>query len=312
MTKLRAAQDDFKRAEDLWKEHALPEVQYQKAIQTLDLMKAELRNETNAQAALLLLEAKDTLTRTQQLYKEHLISESDFQEAQLAYELASLRASGDRNHIASLETQTLLKAAEAGLKRATQLYKDRLISEAAFQEAQLAYELVSLRASGDTDRIAFLENQLLLKAAEAHLKRADMLYKDKVISKRKFEEAELRVRTLKNRVQASSGGGPETTLEEAKIAVEEGSKLYQRKLIGEGEYKSIYQQILPAFNEAGGNDLRLEPIESLRGRASSATALVDVLTVGRKDGVVDEAAYDEAVRSLRTIQDELDRRKPAK
>jgi multidrug resistance efflux pump len=173
---LEQMQKDFARAEQLFiTDKVLTKAKYEEAKRALEMAKAELRNDSEAQAALILEWAQLDLDRAEKLYRENVITRAKLEQAQWMFDIATMRKTGNEAGIRALETRFSLVHAEDELRRATDLFNDRLVSEAELNRARLTVQLLRERlrvyASGDPFEMKLAEVKGVIEQASDFYKR---------------------------------------------------------------------------------------------------------------------------------------------
>jgi beta-lactamase regulating signal transducer with metallopeptidase domain len=181
---LEQAQLDFARASELFKDHVIPEAKYNEVKRQLELIKADLRNDTNARNSLILEAAKEDLERSQELFRDHVISEEKLREQQANFEMAKARTLGDQNAIRLVETRIALRKAEDDLKIATALFKDRVIPENKLNRAKFLVRTLESRLRAYTTGDDF---ELRMDGARRLIEQASDFYKRHLISDAEYK-----------------------------------------------------------------------------------------------------------------------------
>jgi beta-lactamase regulating signal transducer with metallopeptidase domain len=176
LVSLEQKQKDFARAEQLFiTDKVLTRTKYEEAKRALEMVKAELRNDTEAQLSLVLEGAKQDLDRAKELYRQNILPKARLEEAQARYEIARLRATGDLSGLRAAETRLSLVRAESELRRATDLYNDRILTEAELNRTRLTVQLLKeelgVYASGDAFDIKIYEVRRVIEQASDFFKR---------------------------------------------------------------------------------------------------------------------------------------------
>jgi len=149
------AEDDFRRASVLFKDHIISEDAYNQAKERLDLVKAEINfDPAEAETARRLRtaevqyrQAEDDFRRASELFKERIVSQSTFEAAKqkvdtLEYELARVKAS-QTNLPPVQRIGAQLQVAQRGLESLRSAHKDGLVTDEDYERAKKTVELLT-------------------------------------------------------------------------------------------------------------------------------------------------------------------------
>jgi hypothetical protein len=135
--RLRAAENEFKRASTLHDEKLISEGEYTKAKMTLELARAELSGEPKEAARIRVRAAEESLKLAKLRREAGLMSEGEYRKIETDLELARAELAGDPTEMARIR----VRAAERALEMSTALRDNGMISEGEHQKAVLALEL---------------------------------------------------------------------------------------------------------------------------------------------------------------------------
>lgn len=173
---LEQMQKDFAHAEQLFIiDKVLTKAKYEEMKRALELVKAELRNDSEARATLILEGAKQDVDRAMSLYRQNRIHKTQLEEAQTMFDIAKLRVTNDQAGLKAAETRLSLVRAENELRRLTDFYSDRVLTEAELNRAKLTVQVLRERlrvyASGDAFEIKMTEMKGVIEQASDFFKR---------------------------------------------------------------------------------------------------------------------------------------------
>lgn len=132
----------------------------------------------------------------------------------------------------SIAAVELCQAKEA-FRRASSHYKEKLIGEAAFQEAKFKLDLLKARLKGDPAETA----RITLEFAVQKLNRISALQSQNLVSVYEVKKAKDRIELLKAELAADQSAVSRLQLLQAKEEFERVGKLYEQKLVSEREYQ---------------------------------------------------------------------------
>ena len=244
---LEQAQADFAQASQLFlKDQVIPKAKYNEVKRRLELIKADLRNDTNARNSLILEAAKEDLERSQELFRDHVISEAQLREQEANFEIAQATTLGDQNAIRLVQTRVALRKAEDDLKIATALFNDRVIPETKLNRARSLVRMLESRlrayATGD-------DFEMRMDGAKALIEQASDFYKRHLISDAEYKSIYSTIMpTLSEAVTGPRNQRESIDLLRAKLRRSEArfellSNAWKQSLIDEESYRDAQQEV---------------------------------------------------------------------
>jgi len=215
---LRPAEDNLKRATDLYKDHIIPDNAFKRAEREVELLKAEIQRKDGSvrqvQAHIAIGQAEDDFRRAAELFKEHIISEGLYNQSKEKLELAKAEASADPREAENAKQLRTVKyefrQAQDDFRRAADLFKEHIIPQSTFEAAKQKVDSVELQiASLEASQTNAPDKQLQevrLRIAQSGLKALEAARKDGLVTIEDYERAKRTVEHLSEKLKEIEAG----------------------------------------------------------------------------------------------------------
>jgi multidrug resistance efflux pump len=254
--------------------------------------------------------AQDDFRRAKELYKDRIIADAVYTNKQFQFEQlkANLRAdSAETKRIFEERSKAAkLRSAEEDLKRASELLKDKIISEASYEQRKLNFEL--LRTNDPSARI-----RLQLRAAQEDFKRASELYKEKIIPDAVYKQKKLELELLEAQLRDDASGGwresLETTENELNHAKDDLKRMMKLRASDGGTNNPATKQSGLAGALLKSDD---DPGKITEIKLRLAEQELELLKIGEKEGLVRQADLLDVNRAVELLRAKLKGSEPAR